>query len=255
MRLNKYISHNSKYSRREADKLIEDGRITINKKKIDKHGVEVRRDDEVAIDGKLIKEQKIFTVIVYNKPKGELVTKNDPKGRKTIYDTLPKKYHHFIPIGRLDFASEGVLLLTDAPRVADALMNSTVERTYNIKVKGNITNAVLEGMQNGVTIKDSKKGAHESSDIDTMQISPFYAFKILKDSPTYSKLRVVIGEGKNRELRRFFAYYDREVVDLKRVSFATIELSYLPTGKTRYLENSEYEELRAFLKEYKKATK
>jgi 23S rRNA pseudouridine2605 synthase len=88
-----------------------------------------------------------------------------------------------------------------------------------------------------------------------MEVAPFYAYKILKDSPTYSKLRVIIGEGKNRELRRFFGYFDREVVDLKRVSFGTIELSYLPTGKSRYLEKNEYENLREFLKEYRKATK
>jgi 23S rRNA pseudouridine2605 synthase len=255
MRLNKYISHNTKYSRREADKLIDDGKVTIGKHKVAKHGIDVGRDDEIYIDGKLVKEQKIITVVVYNKPKGELVTKNDPQGRKTIYDTLPKKYQHFIPVGRLDFASEGVLLLTDSPSVADAMMNSTIERTYNIKIKGNITNAMIEGMNNGITIKDSKAGAHEKSDIDTMVIAPFYAYKILKDSPTYSKLRVMIGEGKNRELRRFFAYFDREVVDLKRVSFGKIELSYLPTGKSRYLEKSEYEDLREFLKEYKKSKK
>jgi 23S rRNA pseudouridine2605 synthase len=255
MRINKFISHNTKYSRREADKLIEEGRVNIDKKKVTDFSTVVKKDDKVFIDGKPVKVQTMFTVIVYNKPKGELVTKKDPQGRKTIYESLPSKFHHFIPVGRLDFASEGVLLMTDSPKVAEALMNSTVERTYNIKIKGNVTNSLVEGMTNGVTIVDSKKGAHEKTHIEDMVISPFYAYKILKDSPTYSKLRVMIGEGKNRELRRFFAHFDREVVDLKRVAYGTIELSYLPTKKSRYLEKKEYEDLREFLKEYEKMKK
>lgn len=255
MRLNKYISHNTKYSRREADKLIEEGKVKIGQKVIKDFSTDIVRDDKVYVEGKLIKVQKIFTVIVYNKPKGELVTKNDPKGRKTIYDTLPSKFSHYIPIGRLDFASEGVLLMTDSPKVADALMNSNIERIYNIKIKGNITDTMIQAMQEGIEIKDSKKGAHEETDIESMIIAPFFAYKIIKNTPTYSKLRVVICEGKNRELRRFFGHFDRDVVDLKRVAFGEIELSYLPEGKTRFLEKKEYEKLRSFLKEFEKDQK
>ncbi len=96
-RLNKFISHNSNYSRREADKLIEEGRITVNNKPVKDLATKVSNKDIVRIGKKVIKEDKnkMYTVIIYNKPKGELVTKNDPQGRKVIYDSLDKKYKTF----------------------------------------------------------------------------------------------------------------------------------------------------------------
>jgi len=161
-RLNKFLSHNTKYSRREADKLIEAGRVEVNGKIVTDFSYKVKPDDKVKLNGRYIKPKSMheMTVIVYHKPKGELVTKKDPKGRKTIYDTLPKKFAHFVPIGRLDFASEGLLLLTDSPRVADILMNSNLERVYNLKIRGSITQAMEKAMQEGMKVR-SKKGAHE----------------------------------------------------------------------------------------------
>ena len=113
VRLNKFLSHNSNYSRREADKLIEDGKIKINGKVVTNLATKVSNNDEVQIGRKTIREDKnkIITVIVYNKPKGEIVSKKDPQGRKTIYESLDHKYKHFLSVGRLDYASEGLLLL------------------------------------------------------------------------------------------------------------------------------------------------
>jgi len=249
IRLNKFLSHNTKYSRREADKLIEAGRVEVNGKVITDFSYKVKPDDKVKLNGRYIKPKSMheMTVIVYHKPKGELVTKKDPKGRKTIYDTLPKKFAHFVPIGRLDFASEGLLLLTDSPRVADILMNSNLERVYNLKIRGSITHAMEKAMQEGMKIR-SKKGAHEKSKIEEMEFAPFFAYQIIKNESNYSKIRVAIGEGKNRELRRFFGYFDREVLDLHRVSFGGISLNNLPKGKTRYLSQKEYDDLHAFIK-------
>jgi len=116
VRINKYISHNTKYSRREADELIKAGRVKIGHKIVTDLSTKVESGDKVFLNGKLIKPKHKFTVIVYNKPKGELVTKRDDRGRRTIYDSLPKKFSHFIPIGRLDFASEGLLLLAYCKR-------------------------------------------------------------------------------------------------------------------------------------------
>jgi len=252
VRLNKYISHNTKYSRREADKLIEEGRVKINHKVINDLSTKVEKEDRVFIDSKLIKPSTKFTVIVYHKQKGELVTKKDDRGRKTIYDNLPKKYAHFIPIGRLDFTSEGILLLTDSPKVATKLMHSRLERVYYLKIKGFVTPKMEEAMMEGLYLEDATKGAHEKSRQKSMEFAPFVAYKIIKNSPTFSKLKVVINEGKNRELRRFFAYFDAEVADLKRVSFAGISLGILKEGKTRYLTKKEYDDLHKFLKEEKK---
>jgi len=249
VRLNKFISHNTKYSRREADRLIAEGRVKLNGKVVTDLATRVTRDDKVSVNDRPIKPRPLheMTVIVYHKPKGELVTKKDPRGRKTIYDTLPKKFAHFIPVGRLDFASEGLLLLTDNPQVADILMSSSLERVYNLKIRGSITPAMERAMQEGIKIK-GKKGAHEKSTLEEMEFAPFFAYQILKNEPNYSKIRVAIGEGKNRELRRFFGHFDREVLDLHRVSFGGISLNNLPKGKTRYLTQKEYDDLHAFIK-------
>ena len=140
MRLNKYIAHHSSYSRREADKAIQDGYVRVDGEIQDNPATQVEEKDvDVYVSGKRIAPRDKYTVIVYNKPKGELVTKNDPKGRRTIYDGLDNKYKHFIPIGRLDYATEGVLLLTDASKIATSLMNSNLERIYKVKIKGEIT--------------------------------------------------------------------------------------------------------------------
>jgi len=249
MRLNKYIAHYSTYSRREADRAIQDGYVRVNGEIQENPATQVdERQDVVYISGKQVSPQEKYTVIVYNKPKGELVTKSDPKGRKTIYDTLDKQFKHFVPVGRLDFASEGLLLLTDASRVATALMESNLERRYKLKVKGEITSEMEHAMLNGMYIEDATAGGHSHSSITSMEFKPFLGYKIQKNAHNYSILKVAISEGKNRELRRFFAHFGAEVADLKRVSFAEIELNNLPTGKSRFLTRSEYSALFTFLK-------
>ncbi|RXK12717.1 pseudouridine synthase [Halarcobacter mediterraneus] len=249
-RLNKFISHNSNYSRREADKIIEEGRVSVNGKVVTNLATKVSINDEVKIGKKLIKEDKnrMYTVIMYNKPKGELVTKNDPQGRKTIFDTLGQKYKHFLPIGRLDYASEGLILLTDSVDVANKLMHSKLERIYKIKVDGEIHPKVEEAMLNGLELEDASSGAHEKSKIKAMSFEPFIAYQVLTNNKNFSKLKVAISEGKNRELRRFFGHFGLNVMDLKRFEFGGMTLNNLPTGKSRYLTKDEYRDLRSFLK-------
>ncbi len=256
MRLNKFIAHFSSYSRREADKAIQDGYVKVDGVIEENPATQVdERYTQVIISGKKIVPTDQFTVIVYNKPKGELVTKNDPRGRKTIYDTLDNKYKHFIPVGRLDYASEGVLLLTDASRVANTLMTSGLQRVYKVKIKGSIPELMEKAMKEGLELEDASAGAHSHSKITSMSFAPFYAYQIQKDTPNYSILKVAIGEGQNRELRRFFAHFGNEVVDLKRLDFGGIELNNLPTGKSRFLTRSEYRILHQFLKTEDKANK
>jgi len=249
MRLNKFIAHYSTYSRREADKVIQDGYVRVNGEIEENPATQVdEKEDVVYVSGKQVSRQEKYTVIVYNKPKGELVTKSDPKGRKTIYDSLGKEFKHYVPVGRLDFASEGLLLLTDASHVATALMTSDLERRYKIKIKGEVTSEMETAMLNGMFIEDATAGGHSHSKITSMEFKPFLGYQIQKNAHNYSTLKVAINEGKNRELRRFFAHFDAEVADLKRISFAEIELNNLPTGKTRFLTRSEYSALFTFLK-------
>lgn len=256
MRLNKFIAHYSTYSRREADQAILDGYVRIDGEIETNPATQVdERHANVMISGNKITPTDQFTVIVYNKPRGELVTKKDPQGRRTIYDSLAKQYRHYIPVGRLDFASEGLLLLTDASRVATALMTSKMERVYRIKIKGPVTEGMKTAMGEGLELEDASAGAHEHAEAGPMNFAPFYAYTIQKDQGDYSILKVAIGEGQNRELRRFFAHFGAEVVDLKRLSFGGIDLNNLPTGKVRFLERSEYASLREFLDALEKAEK
>ncbi len=252
MRLNKYISHNSKYSRREADRLIEAGEVTLNKKILQDFAYEVQEEDTVFVKGQRIKEKSNeLTVIVYNKPKGVLVTKKDDRGRATIYHKLPGKFRHFVPVGRLDYASEGLLLLTDNIEVATALMESGLDRTYNLKIDKPVTQEMINAMQEGLVLDDARAGAHEKSKIYSMEFAPFSHYEIRAEGKSFTKLRVTITEGKNRELRRFFAHFDAKVLDLKRVAFGGIELNNLPTNKTRFFSHKEYDDIHQFMKRKK----
>ncbi len=248
MRLNKFISHNTKYSRREADKLIDEGEVTLNKKVLKDFGYEVEEDDHIYVKGRPVKKSTELTIIVYNKPKGVLVTKKDDRGRATIYHKLPGKYRHFVPVGRLDYASEGLLLLTDSPEVATALMESGLDRTYNLKIDKPITPEMITAMKEGLVLDDARAGAHEKSKIYSMEFAPFAHFEVRSEGENFSKLRVTITEGKNRELRRFFAHFEAKVLDLKRVAFGGIELNNLPTNKTRYFTRREYDDVHKFMK-------
>ncbi|MBF7041930.1 rRNA pseudouridine synthase [Campylobacter volucris] len=247
MRINKFISHNSKYSRREADELIKQGLVKINHKTA-KLSDSVKEDDKIFINGKKLHKKTQFSVIIYHKQKGEIVSKKDDRGRKTIYDSLPRQFNTWLSVGRLDFASEGLLLLTDSPVIADALMHSDLEREYYLKVKGIVDKNVIEAMQNGLEIQNETKGAHAKTKITSMSFAPFLDFEIFGSSGGFTKLKVIINEGKNRELRRFFGHFDLEVMDLKRVAFGALDLGVLKAGKYRYLENGEYDKLRDFLK-------
>ncbi len=249
VRLNKFISHNSKFSRREADAIIAEGRVKINKKTITDLATKVIESDIVLIDNKVVKveKNKMYTVLVYNKPKGELVTKNDPQGRRIIFDTLGAKYKHFLPIGRLDYASEGVLLLTDSVDVANGLMHSDLQRVYKIKLNGALTKQVEDAMVSGLQLEDATKGARKDSKIKSMNFAPFLGYKVDSVKDTFSKLKVAITEGKNRELRRFFAHFGLDILDLKRVEYGGISLNNLPTGKSRYLTREEYKNLKDYL--------
>ncbi len=246
MRLNRYIAHNSRYSRREADQLIFDGKVKIDGKVISNPATTIE-NEKVSVNGNLITKKSEYTFLVYNKPKGELVTKSDPQGRRTVFHSLGSRYRGFSPVGRLDFSSEGVLIFSDAIDIVDKLMSSDLERVYKIKVAGKITQAVISAMESGLEIPDNV-GGHEKSEITNMEIQKFNWFEIQKNSRNYSILKVSISEGKNRELRRFFANFGLDVLDLKRVSYGWINLNALPTGKKRFFSKEEYDELRKFLK-------
>lgn len=248
MRINQWISHNTNFSRREADCLIKDSKVTIERK-IALLSDKVTKE-RVFINGKEIKpkDENKYTIVVYNKPKGELVSRIDDRGRKIIYDTLESKFKHFIPIGRLDFASCGLLLLTDSPKICEILMKSNLTRVYNIKLNKAIQANIIKAMQEGITLEDARAGGHKNSKITSMSFKAFDFFEIIKETKDYTKIKIGISEGKNRELRRFFAFFGIDILDLKRVSYGFVSLDSLPSGKSRYLSRKDYNKLHNFLK-------
>jgi len=249
LRLNKFISHNTKYSRREADLLIKEGKVSLNGRVVSELATEVSESEEkVRVNGRKVLLKTEFCAIVYHKPKGELVTKRDDRGRKTIYHSLPSRFRSFNSVGRLDFASEGLLLLTDAPAIAQALEKSDIEREYYVKVKGEVGENVMQAMREGFFASDASRGGHAKSEIKSMEFKPFLDFRVVSASGGYTRLRVVISEGQNRELRRFFGCFELDVVELKRVAFGRMSLDTLGEGKWRYFTRSEYDDLRDFLK-------
>ncbi len=252
MRLNKFISHNTNFSRREADELLRAGKVSVDGV-VAGLGAEVSErageagGERVRVKGWLVRPRRRFSVIVYHKPKGELVSKRDDRGRRVVFDSLPARFAGFVSVGRLDFASEGLLLLTDAPAVADALAGSDVEREYYVKVRGAVGEAVFEAMRTGFEASDATKGAHEKSKITAMKFAPFLAFRVVSEGGGYTRLKVIINEGQNRELRRFFGCFDLEVVELKRTAFGRVTLDALGEGRWRFFTASEYDDLRDFL--------
>ena len=128
-------------------------------------------------------------------------------------------------------------------------MKSDIEREYYLKVKGEVTDEVVTAIKEGFYADDATKGAHAKSKIKSMEFKPFLAYRIMPSSGGYTKIKAIINEGQNRELRRFFGYFDLEVVDLKRTAFGRVTLGTLKPGKWRYLDSSEYDDLRDFLKQ------
>ena len=246
MRINQFLSHNTKFSRREADELIKQGRVKIGRK-IALLNDKVAESDKVFIDSREVKVQTQYTLIAYHKPKGELVSKSDTRGRRVIYDSLEAKFRHFVPVGRLDFASSGILILSDSAKIATALAQSKLTRIYNIKVNGKITQNILDSAMNGLSVADARAGGHKNSKIMAMDFAPFEFFEIVKEGKSGTKIKVGINEGQNRELRRFFAHFGLSVLDLCRVSFGFASLNALPSGKWRYFDKKEYKKVREFL--------
>ena len=261
MRLNRFIALHSRYSRREADRLIDEGFVFINKTKatlatplpalILENPKQARDEFRIFVKGKLLDyssspSSRHWSAIVYHKKKGELVSSKDDRGRPLIYDSLDSKYAHFRPVGRLDYASEGLLILSDNKEVVRRLMESKLSRVYLVKIDSVVSQAMLAALEGGISLEDARAGGHRLSRICAMDFPPM-DFKVIK-SGRISKLKIALNEGRNRELRRFFAHFGANVLDLRRVSYGFVNLNALPLGKTRFFTRDEYTALKEFLK-------
>ena len=227
MRLQKYLSAAGLCSRREAEKWIEAGRVSVN-------GVQAslgdgcEEGDTVCVDGRPISVSKERCYVLLNKPRGYVTTLSDEKGRPTVAELVKDAGVRLYPVGRLDYDSEGLLLMTDDGAVAHALMHPShqVPKTYLVKVRGTAFSAACEKLRTSLTDKD---GTHFLGAEVTL----------LRTSADVAELSMTIREGKNREIRRMCALVGLEVLRLRRVKQGEIKLGDLPPGKWRYLTSEE----------------
>ena len=214
-------------SRTQAADWIRAGRVSVRGRVVKDPGHPVIPESgAIQVDGARVTRQARL-IILLHKPKGVVTTRSDEKGRPTVYSLLKGIEQHLIPVGRLDFATTGLLLLTNDTRFSAWLTDpeNEVPRTYLVTVRGEIEDETLARLEKGVT----DQGEHLSADAVTLR----------KRSGRETHLTVRLVEGKNREIRRLFASAGHEVTRLKRVAFGNLELGDLPLGAYRELSPRE----------------
>jgi len=227
IRLNRYISNSGVCSRREADDLIEAGVITVNGKTITELGVKVSVDDEVRYDGQRIYPEK-FRYVLLNKPKDYITTLDDPEGRQTVMFLVRKACKERIyPVGRLDRATTGLLLMTNDGDLAKRLTHPShgVQKIYQVELDTKVDPSHLQKLREGITLED---GFIKADDV---------AFT--GDGEDKKSVGIEIHSGRNRIVRRMFEYFGYNVKKLDRVIFAGLTKKDLPRGEHRLLTEKE----------------
>lgn len=232
MRINKYIASCGICSRRKAEELILQGKVKINGNVITELGTIVNSEDRVEVNNKAIKPETNYVYFMLNKPKGYVTTAEDDRGRKTVLDLIPNNIRVY-PVGRLDYNSEGLLLLTNDGDLTNKLTHPkhSVGKTYSVRVEGTVSSKTIEKIKEGIFL-------------DGQKLQPCEVFEI-KQENNYTKLKITIYEGKNRQIRRIFEQFNHEVIFLKRISIGDLKLGSLDRGKVRKLTIKEVSYLKS----------
>lgn len=234
-RLNKFLAHAGVGSRRHCDSLIAAGRVKINDVPIRELGTRVDpAKHRVFVDDAEVKVEKPVYWAV-NKPVGYLCTNHDPAGRPLATDLIPHVEQRVYTVGRLDEGSEGLLLMTNDGELAFALMHPKfeIEKAYIVQVAGSPSRGDLQKLLDGVWIAEGKVKAK--------------AVRRMKSQGDSTWLRIVLCEGKNREIRRMLAKLEHKVIKLRRVAIGPVQLDTLPKGKSRRLTRIEVNDLQAMV--------
>ncbi|MFR0062785.1 MAG: pseudouridine synthase [Megasphaera micronuciformis] len=228
-RLQKIMSNCGVASRRASEEMIAAGRVRVNGVIVKTPGVKVDlQKDIIVVDGKRL-EKPAKQYYLFNKPKGVLTTVKDDRERNTVMDYFKNVKDRIYPVGRLDQNTEGLLIMTNDGALANILMHPSklVDKTYNVRIKGRITDAVLEKLAQGVPLKDGVT-------------APAVVVYVGYDGATnITEVEITIHEGRNRQVRRMFEYFGFQVHNLRRTQYAFLTLSGVKRGAYRRLTREE----------------
>ena len=233
-RLNKYIAQAGICSRRDADELILAERVQVNGKIITELGYKVGEKDKVFVDKILIRPKKLEYYRFY-KPTGYITTSDDEKGRKTIYDVIPKELSGLKPVGRLDKDSSGLIILTNDGELINELTHPSIKvpKVYIVSVSGKINNEHIRQMASGIEIE---KGKFAYADV-----------VVLEATNRATMMQITLYQGMNRQIRKMFEFLGFEVKSLKRVQHATITIGDLKRGEVKPIKPLQIRELKQYL--------
>lgn len=223
-RIAKRIARAGLCSRREAERWIEEGRVKVGGKIVKSAALNVTETDAIMVDGKLLEQKEPVRVWLYHKPAGLMTTHNDPEGRPTVFQALPKTMGRVISVGRLDLNSEGLLLLTNDGGLARKLelpSNGWI-RKYRVRAYGGVPESMIAAMKEGLTIEGVQYGSVEAV-LDSQK-------------GNNSWFTVSLKEGKNREIRRIFEHFGCKVSRLMRLSYGPFLLGSLPKGEVKEVQ-------------------
>ena len=234
IRLNKFIAHSGFCSRREADRLIEEGKVYVNGKRVTELGVFVKKTEKVVVDGQQISLEP-FVYILLHKPKDTISTTSDEKDRNTVLDKIEDATGYRVyPVGRLDRNTTGLLILTNDGDLAHRLMHPSykVRKTYKVQSKRILSDEELTTFRSGVELEDG--------------VAKAYNIKRAFEDPSVFTLSVF--EGRNRLIRRMVEFFGTEVEKLKRIEYASLNLKGVSMGRWRFLRQKEINNLRKLVK-------
>lgn len=232
MRLQRMIALSSELSRRAAEKAIAEGRVTVNGEAVTALGTAIDpRSDRVCLDGRALRLEARRNYLAFHKPRGVLVTKSDPHGRPTIWDNLGDLKKRLDSVGRLDFDSDGLLLLTDDGDLLNKLTHPRHEiwKVYKVRVRGVPDVAAMKRLQNGVILEEGKT-------------LPAKVRRVDQGDPN-ALLEIGLREGKKRQIRRMCKEIGFPVVRLTRTSIGPVRLGFLKPGRWRHLKPYEVAKL------------
>ncbi|GAB0056801.1 Ribosomal large subunit pseudouridine synthase B [Candidatus Magnetaquicoccaceae bacterium FCR-1] len=229
VRLQKWLAEAGLCSRREGERWIEAGRVSVDGQIVTTQGVQVGPDVVVCVDGQPVAGRKgnLKVVVALHKPVGVICSRRDPDGRPSVFGLVEGAGVRLVSVGRLDYNSEGLLLFTNDGELANRLTHPRheVPRVYRVRVHGRVDEPLLNKLRAGVTLEDGPTGPLDIA--------------LERVVGANSWLTLTLKEGRNRIIRRIFAAFEMDVARLIRVSYAGIELGEIPSGAWRYLTRAE----------------